>query len=185
MKYKHTKNVFKMFFLAFFMGIAVLCWGYIKPTPFDASIYYHGAAYDVDPALIKAMIRVESKFNPNAVSRKGARGLMQLMPPTAAEIAEQLNIANYNEYMLFEPDLNIMFGTRYISMLLNMFNFKMALAAYNAGMGNVERWKYKNPIVEFETNLIPFRETKNYVKKVQRHYKLYRGAERLKQLITF
>jgi hypothetical protein len=110
------------------------------------------AAHGVDPDLVRSVIRVESNFNPNSTSPKGAMGLMQLMPGTAREMGVQ------NAY---DPLENIQAGTRYLSMLLNRYegNVTMALAAYNWGMGNIERRPAQIPL-----------ETKSYIKNVTRHY---------------
>jgi hypothetical protein len=111
--------------------------------------------YEVDPALIRAMIKAESGGNPSAVSSAGAQGLMQLMPATAAE----LGIKD-----AFDPYQNIMAGTCYLRQLLDRYqgNVKLALAAYNWGKGNLERRPDAMP-----------RETKNYIMKVENYYRSY------------
>jgi len=116
---------------------------------FDHYIRESSKRHDVDPALIKAVIRAESNFNPYAVSHKGARGLMQLMPQTAAQ---------YHEYDLFSPVANIEVGVKHLAYLLDLYsnNLTLALAAYNAGESNVKKYQ----------GIPPFRETQNYVKKV-------------------
>jgi hypothetical protein len=109
--------------------------------------------YGIDAALVRSIIRVESNFNPLAVSRKGAMGLMQLMPDTAAR---------YGVRDAFNPAQNISGGVRYLSDLFAMFggNLPHVLAAYNAGEQNVLRWN----------GVPPFAETQDYVRKVTRHY---------------
>jgi len=111
--------------------------------------------HNVDPALIHAMIRAESNFNPSAVSRKGAMGLMQLMPQTAWELSVQ---------DAFDPKANITGGVRYLRRLLDRFegNLSLALAAYNAGENAVLRYG----------GIPPYQETKEYVTKV---LSLYQG----------
>ncbi|HYC93986.1 MAG TPA: lytic transglycosylase domain-containing protein [Thermoanaerobaculia bacterium] len=108
--------------------------------------------FDVDAALVSAVIKAESDYNPRIVSHKGARGLMQLMPATA----ERFGVTNS-----FDPAQNIHAGTRYLRWLLKTFdgNADLAVAAYNAGEGNV--WKYDG--------VPPFRETVNYIKKISKH----------------
>ncbi|MDX1776847.1 MAG: lytic transglycosylase domain-containing protein [Desulfobulbales bacterium] len=109
--------------------------------------------YGLDPELIRAIIKVESNFNPNAVSKKGAMGLMQLMPETAREMQVKAP---------FEARDNIMGGSRYLRKMLNMFNgdLRLGLAAYNSG-----------PTRVLANNRIPrIPETEQYVKKVMRLY---------------
>ena len=134
-------------------GIAVRA---TKPAPlrkqstlYDASINEHARRQGVSADLVRAVIQVESAFNPTAVSTKGAMGLMQLMPATAAE----LGVSNP-----FEPDQNIRGGVAYLRRLLDRYDQKveLALAAYNAGMGNVEKYGA----------VPPFKETRAYVKKI-------------------
>lgn len=108
--------------------------------------------FDVDAALVSAVIKAESDYNPRIVSNKGARGLMQLMPATA----ERFGVTNS-----FDPAQNIHAGTRYLRWLLKTFdgNADLAVAAYNAGEGNV--WKYNG--------VPPFRETVNYINRISGH----------------
>lgn len=124
----------------------------------DPSIYHDiinekATAYDLDPTLIKAVIKTESNWNSRAVSSKGAIGLMQLMPATANE----MNVSNP-----FDPEDNIEGGAKYLRYLLERFNgdLTLALAAYNAGPKAVEKYGYIPPI----------NETTQYVKKVLSHY---------------
>ncbi len=124
---------------------------------FDHMIQFAARSYAVDPALIKAVIHAESSFNPNAVSRVGAQGLMQLMPATAGMYAVQ---DPYN------PKQNIMAGSKHLKYLLDKYNDKieLALAAYNAGEGRVKKYN----------GIPPYPETQNYIKKVKRLKQSYR-----------
>jgi soluble lytic murein transglycosylase-like protein len=108
--------------------------------------------HDVDAALVSAVIKAESDYNPRIVSHKGARGLMQLMPATA----KRFGVTNS-----FDPEENIYAGTKYLRWLLTKFdgNADLAVAAYNAGEGNV--WKYDG--------VPPFRETVNYINRIAKH----------------
>ncbi len=120
-------------------------------TKFDKLIDEAARHFDVDAALVSAVIKAESDYNPREVSHKGARGLMQLMPSTA----ERFGVTNS-----FDPVANVYGGTRYLRWLLQTFdgNADLAVAAYNAGEGNV--WKYNG--------VPPYRETLTYIRRVAR-----------------
>ncbi len=130
---------------------------YSGPVSYDRIIRDAGRRYNIDPLLIKAVIKAESNFDSRAVSVKGAQGLMQLMPATARE----LKVRN-----VFNPVDNINGGTKYLREMLNEFNGNLilSLAAYNAGPGTVKRAKGMPRIPE----------TTNYVVKVLGYYKNYR-----------
>jgi len=126
-------------------------------SQFDSLIEEFSKKHNVDFALVKAMIKAESGFNPLAVSRKGAKGLMQLMPETAL----RMNVAN-----VFSPRENIDGGVRYFRHLLSLFNndLRLSLAAYNAG---------ENIVSELRS-IPPYRETIDYVRKVLSYYQSYK-----------
>ena len=130
----------------------------IDNQQFDRTIQFYGSAYAVEPALIKAVIHAESSFDPEAISRVGALGLMQLMPNTAAQ---------YMNGNLHDPEHNIDVGTQHLKYLIKRYpgNLDFALAAYNAGEGAVKRYK----------GVPPFKETVDYLKKVKSLLKKYRG----------
>src|ERR1051325_10018641 len=131
--------------------------GPIFKSKYDKVIVEAAKKFDVDAALVSAVIKAESDFNPREISNKGARGLMQLMPATATRFGVTDS---------YDPAANIYGGVRYLKWLLQTFegNADFAVAAYNAGEGNV--WKYNG--------VPPFRETINYVNKIARH--IGRGA---------
>ena len=133
--------------------------------------------YNVDEYLIYAIIKAESNFEPNAESHRGAKGLMQLMYSTAEDISKRIGI-ELNEDNIIEPDININLGTKYISMLIQKYNnINLALAAYNAGSGNVDGWIEKGTLKSDGSDIenVPFTETNNYVRKILRDYEIYKN----------
>lgn len=163
-------------FAAFFLISVPWFWRLFYPFPYRESILRHSREFALDPNLVAAVIRVESKFRSNAESHRGARGLMQLMPETAQWVAEQMGIA-YKDGDLFDPDYNIAVGCWYLSHLLQEFDYNLtaALAAYNGGRGNVHQWLEEGVWNgEIETlEQIPFRETRQFVARVLHDYKIY------------
>ena len=135
---------------------------HLTPKQKKAEKRYHhfvleaAARYQVEPEIIKAIILAESGYNPKAVSKVGARGLMQLMPRTARVLGVKDS---------FKPDHNIDAGVRYFKQLLDQFDgeIKMALAAYNAGSSNVRKYK----------GVPPFKATRIYIDKVLKYYRAY------------
>lgn len=135
--------------------------------------------YEVEDNLIYAIIKAESNFNPNAVSNQNAKGLMQLMYATAEEVASKNGIELTDEN-IFDPETNINIGTKYISTLLNKYEcVEVALAAYNAGSGNVDKWIANGTIKADGSDIenIPYKETNTYVRKIIRDYKIYEQLE--------
>ena len=132
--------------------------------------------YDVDKYLIFAIIKAESNFDEKAISKKKAIGLMQLLQDTAEEIAPKIDV-EVNEQNIFEPELNINLGTKYISILLQKYkNVGLAVAAYNAGSGNVDNWIEEKILLSDGSNIenVPFAETNTYVRKILRDYEIYK-----------
>jgi len=124
---------------------------------FDPIIVEAASRHNLDPALIKAVIMAESGFKPRAVSKRGARGLMQLMPKTA----KSLGVSD-----AFDPEHNIHGGVKYLRTLLNRFdgNIQLGLAAYNAGSRKVRKYR----------GIPPYRATRVYIKKVLKYYRVYK-----------
>ena len=119
------------------------------PSQYRTLIESAAAKHGVDPKLVHALISVESAYHSRATSSKGAKGLMQLMPSTGKQ---------YGALDLYDPKINVDAGVRHLKMLLGRFDLPLALAAYNAGEGAVQRFK----------GIPPFRETQNYVTKILR-----------------
>jgi soluble lytic murein transglycosylase len=133
-----------------------------KPRSVDEIVEEIATKFEIDPALVKAIITVESNSDPMAVSSKGAQGLMQLMPDTA----KSLNVKRP-----FDPRENILGGVKYIKGLLASYgDLPLALAAYNAGPGTVAKY----------AGIPPYRETINYVSKVLHHYKKFKKGHALR-----
>jgi soluble lytic murein transglycosylase len=127
--------------------------------------------------LVAALIRQESEFNPGAVSRANAVGLMQLLPKVGKSVAKQEKLKHFSSTQLFTPGINLQLGTRYFRGMVDKFGaFEYALAAYNAGADRVQDWlgqgKYRDPQEFVES--IPFTETREYVQAILRNANVYR-----------
>lgn len=140
-----------------------------------------------EPALVHAIIRQESNYSPTAVSKVGARGLMQLMPATAKQVAGRLGLSHTDGRLTAEPSYNIQLGQAYLATVLDQFNgdYALAIASYNAGPGRVRQWlrDYGDPGTDIEGWLtwieqIPFSETRNYVQRVLEGVAVYRDRLR-------
>jgi len=127
---------------------------------FDDYISHWSSAYNLEEALVQAVIKVESDFDPRSRSHKGAMGMMQLLPETARD----MDVSDP-----YDPGENIRGGSRYLRTMLNMFddNLDMALAAYNAGPGAVQRYG----------GIPPYQETTNYIRKVKKYLEIYRQGK--------
>ncbi|MBK5259791.1 MAG: transglycosylase SLT domain-containing protein [Thermoanaerobaculia bacterium] len=139
------------------------------PVKYDEPIRKYSERHGVDPNLVRGLILQESYFDPRAKSRVGATGLMQIMPPTGKELARKLRVP-FGESRLDNPEVNVQLGTRHLRGLIDMFGGSayLAVASYNAGQGNVLKWRRAaktKPLDEFLES-IPFPETRNYVKRV-------------------
>lgn len=141
------------------------------PLHYTTIVRVHADENRIDPALLAAVIETESKFNSNARSAAGAVGLMQLTPSTAEGIAQATGGSKFRVSDLTDPDINVRYGAWYLRHLLDRYNQdeRLALAAYNAGEDNVDRWQREHVGIQFE-------ETRGYVDKVERLKKVYRRA---------
>ena len=125
--------------------------------------------YDVSAKLVISIMKTESGFDKNAVSKKGAVGLMQILPTTAEYISKKLGYSA--EFDLFEPETNVKFGTYYLKYLIDKFKSEdIAICAYNAGEGTVVKWGLNDG---FSLDKIKYKETLNYYRKVKFYKKLY------------
>jgi len=139
-----------------------------RPVVHKEIINRYCGVYKEDPYFIISIMKVESNFLHGAKSRRGAVGLMQIMPSTGKEIAKDLQIKNFNTRDLMNPEINVQFGIYYISWLRRELgkNDVAVLAAYNAGMKNVQKWIKTAGRDHLETKHIDFIETKNFVHDV-------------------
>ncbi len=151
---------------------------YLYPYPYQNEVRASAEAYQVDSDLVMAVIKTESNFNQNAISHRGAVGLMQIMPDTAEWIAEQLEDGNFTREKLHDPEINIRYGIWYLAELQREFddNTILVLMAYNAGRGTVKAWMGENrwDMSFQDIEAIPFGETREYVKKVIKYREKYR-----------
>lgn len=150
----------------------------IYPIPYKDIIFQEARYNGMDPFLMAAIVKTESNFNTLAVSPKGARGLMQIMPDTGSWVAKQSGLEDFSPARLFEPAFNIRIGAWYLADLHQEFKEDpvLVLAAYNGGRGNVKKWiKQENWNIKNQNlDQIPFPETRQFVRKVLWHQKVYK-----------
>lgn len=172
MRSSHRKvKILAVIFAVLAAVIAVLLYIYLFLTPkkYIGEVRSASQTYSLEEELVFAVIRVESNFKANAVSRAGACGLMQLMPSTAFFIA-----GGKEEQDLFDPAENIRLGCKYLRYLFDRFgDTEVVLAAYNAGEGNVRLWLAENNGASL-IGSIPYGETRAYVKRVKKFYNYYK-----------
>jgi soluble lytic murein transglycosylase len=143
---------------------------------FEELVQEHSQRQSLRPELVRAVIQVESGFDPRATSPKGAMGLMQLMPGTAKWVAKKMGMQKYHKTLVTDINTNLILGTYYLKHVLTLFDNQslMASAAYNAGPGRARQWRDEKPLegaIYAET--IPFNETRDYVKKVMSNSMYY------------
>ena len=185
---KEIKNKIIKISLRFLVIYLAICWiviailglfymynkKYVYPLKYKEIVFEYADYYGLDRALVFAVIKTESSFNPNAVSKAGAVGLMQITEKTAQYIAKKLGVENYN---LNNSDDNINFGCYYIKYLYIRFkDMDTALVAYNAGEGNVSLWLQDENISQDgkTLNSIPFKESKEYIQKIHKNFEKYK-----------
>jgi soluble lytic murein transglycosylase len=153
-------------------------WEALFPRAYWSDLKRSASSNGLDPYLVASLIRQESEFNPNAVSRANAVGLMQLLPKTGKAVAREVKLKRYNASQLYTPAVTMELGTRYFRGMVDKFggSFEYALAAYNAGSERVEEWlgegKYRDPQEFVES--IPFTETREYVQAIMRNASVYK-----------
>jgi soluble lytic murein transglycosylase len=140
------------------------------PLRYEQIVRGHSRNYDLDPAMLAAVIYQESKFKADARSSSGAIGLMQLLPDTAKGIALHTGGTAFRVDDLYDPELNVRYGAWYLRHLLQKYgDERTALAAYNAGQDNVDRWRRSGLGIQFS-------ETRAYVERVEELKQIYRDA---------
>jgi len=152
-------------------------WEALFPKAYWVDLKRFSSDNALDPYMVAALIRQESEFNPSAVSRANAVGLMQLLPKVGKQVAKQEKLKHFSTTELFTPGTNLQLGTRYFRSMVDKFGaFEYALAAYNAGAERVQTWlgqgKYRD-VQEF-VEVIPFTETREYVQAILRNANVYR-----------
>jgi len=185
LKINSNKNIIQK--IAIFLGIIVvvlmivlsLVKTFVFPLKHFDIIKKESAKNNIDPYLVLAIIKTESGFDKNVTSVKQAKGLMQIMDSTAKEMNQGENL-DLTKVSIYNEDINIKLGTKYLSTLIKRYNgnYYLAVASYNAGMGNVDKWLEEGLVPsnldDIVNNNIPSKETKNYLKKVINYYKIYR-----------
>ena len=163
-------------------------WDMVSPVFYKELIYKYSEIYELDPLLASAVIKVESNFQAYAQSNRGAIGLMQIMPETGKEMARRLKKKPFVASDLNNPEINIKIGLYYLARLKKQFNgdVYLALAAYNGGSANVQKWLAEKKIdTDGAVVQIPFEETKGFVQKVMLHYEWFKNVQQVKGMLQF
>lgn len=152
---------------------------FVYPLEYDYMVRQYAYANGVRPSLVAAVVLAESKFNQEAASRRGASGLMQIMPETGEWIAEEMGLPGFSADKLSDVSMNLRMGTWYLAYLFREYdgNTILALSAYNAGRGQVDEWikEYGWDKNFSEIEQIPFSETREYVKVVMQNEEQYKA----------
>ena len=157
---------------------------HLYPNYYWNEVVKAGREARLDPYLILAVIRQESFFNEDAISRVGARGLMQIMPDTGRRLARSMGLRRFESHFLFDPEVSIRMGSRFLGDQVRAFDegassvmgFHLGLAAYNAGPHVARKWMDRFPLKDSDAFIerIPYRETRLYVKKILKNYTIYK-----------
>lgn len=167
-KLKNTALTLGCALLVAVLGLIIIYQAF--PAPYRETVEKYSAEYGVETALVYAVIKAESNFDPSAVSHAGAKGLAQLTDDTALYVAEMAGV-DYSDGDSFDAEINIHLATCYLKYLLDKYGGDLActIAAYNAGEGNVDKWLSSDGGM----SSIPFGETDRYLKKVKLYRKIY------------
>jgi soluble lytic murein transglycosylase len=175
---RYVKSIFPAYLSLPINQATLPLWQAAYPMPYKDPLLTYSAMHKVDPYLMAGLVRQESEFSAQAVSRANAHGLTQIMPSTGRELARRLGINRFTPRMLFDPATNLKMGTYYLSSLIQGLDGSLAhaLASYNAGRGRVNQWlswgNYRDAGEFVES--IPFAETRGYVQSVMRNAGIYR-----------
>ena len=157
---------------------------YPKPAEYKVFVREYSEKYRVPENLVYAVIKTESKFDSTAESSVGALGLMQMMPDTFTWLTNDRLGDRFSVGMLYDPETNIKYGVYYLSWLYDRYtDWDKALAAYNAGHGNVDKWLEDPAVTDLASGTlqnIPFKETREYVKKVNKALEKYESLYNIK-----
>lgn len=176
---KFLKRLASRILLAACIALCLFCVVCIAfPMEHYDLIKKYSEKYDLDPAMVCAFINAESHFDNEAVSHKGAKGLMQIMDTTAQWAAEEIPLENFKSEDITDPETNINIGCWYLNRLNRQFkgDDTLIMAAYNAGSGNVSGWLYNEEYSSDGKTLdkIPYGETEKYVNKINFYKKVYK-----------
>ncbi len=184
-RYRRPLAIILIFVVALVVGLLVdVCWSALErvayPRKYSEFVEKYSQEFNIPEDLIYATIKVESSFEPEAISRAGARGLMQMMPSTFEWLTSDEHLGEHlTPNMLYDPETNIRYGVYYLKYLYTKFGYNPDLvsAAYNGGEGNVANWLLDERYADGEGGLQDypdeFDETKDYVKKIQKSREMY------------
>lgn len=183
-KTKYKKSRYILSFTIIFLIIALIVndskpfLRIAYPQKFSEYVFEYADRSGIDPYLVFAIIKAESSFNPDAISPKNARGLMQISKITGEWGADSLGIKQFTVESLFDPDVNVSIGCWYIGRLMKEYknDMELVITAYNCGSGNVNEWlKDKNySISGSKLDRIPFEETDRFLKRVKNYHTIYK-----------
>lgn len=163
--------IFLVSLVVLFLLLSVICYCLFSKK-YKNYVVKYSDEFGLDKALVYAVIKVESDFKKDAISKSGALGLMQILPNTAKWIAKELG-EEYLKDKMFEPETNILYGCFYLDYLFDRFgDMEIVICAYNAGEGKVLDWIENGKL---ERSEIDYEETRNYLAKVEKYYRIYKS----------